>query len=250
MDYLSERVAHMSLNHMLTMLYETAFGILALYLLTKVLGKTQISQLTPFDFIAAIVLGELVGNALFDKKTGILEIGYVILVWGVILYIIEIITQKFKGSRFLLEGKPAIVIHKGDLIYEEMRKSKIDINELQQLLRMKDVFALQEVEYAILETNGEISVVKKAEYQTPSKKDLNVAPSEPQIAITVITDGEMVKDNLAEADITEEWLLEELKRQNYDDLKEVFYAEYLKNKKLFILPYTKIKKKHLEKKMN
>src|SRR5690625_2262683 len=235
---------------MLTMLYETAFGILALYILTKFLGKTQISQLTPFDFIAAIVLGELVGNALFDKKAGILEIGYVILSWGVILYIIEMVTQKFKGSRFILEGKPALVIHKGELIYEEMRKNKLDINELQQLLRMKDVFAIQEVEYAVLETNGEISVVKKAEYQTPTKKDLNVYPSEPQIAMTVITDGEMVKDNMAEANITEEWLLEELKRQNYNGLKEVFYAEWLKDKKLFILPYTKIKKKHLENKIS
>src|SRR5699024_2140374 len=165
------------MSNMLPMLYETVFGILALFVLTKVLGKTQISQLTPFDFMAAIVLGELVGNALFDKKAGILEIGYVILLWWTLLFIIYMITQKFKGSRFVLEGKPALVIHKGELIYEEMRKNKIVINELQQLLRMKDVFALQVVEYAVLETNGELSVLKKAEYQTPTKKDLNVAPS-------------------------------------------------------------------------
>ena len=220
------------MDNMLTMLYESLFGIIALFILTKVLGKTQISQLTPFDFIAAVVIGELVGNALFDKKAGILDIGYVILIWGVLLFTIEKIAQKFKGSRFILEGKPALVIHRGELIYEEMRKNKIDINELQQLLRMKDIFAIQEVEYAVLETNGEISVVKKSEYQTPTKKDLNVAPSEPQIAMTVIMDGEMIKDNMAEVNITEEWLLEELKRQNYFDVKEVFYAEYLKDKKL------------------
>ncbi|MBO1002979.1 DUF421 domain-containing protein [Pseudogracilibacillus auburnensis] len=236
------------MNNMLPMLYETLFGILALFLLTKLLGKTQISQLTAFDFIAAIVLGELVGNALFDKKAGILDIGFVILLWGVVLYAIEIVTQKFKGSRFILEGKPAIIIHKGELIYEEMRKNKIDINEVQQLLRMKDVFALQEVEYAILETNGELSVLKKAPFQTPNKKDLNVAPEEPQIAMPLIIDGEVVKDNLAEANVTEEWLLDELKRQNYDDIRQVFYAEWLEGKKLFVLPYTKIKKKHLKKK--
>ncbi|HLR70341.1 MAG TPA: DUF421 domain-containing protein [Pseudogracilibacillus sp.] len=238
------------MDNMLTMLYESLFGIIALFILTKVLGKTQISQLTPFDFIAAVVIGELVGNALFDKKAGILDIGYVILIWGVLLFTIEKIAQKFKGSRFILEGKPALVIHRGELIYEEMRKNKIDINELQQLLRMKDIFAIQEVEYAVLETNGEISVVKKSEYQTPTKKDLNVAPSEPQIAMTVIMDGEMIKDNMDEVNITEEWLLEELKRQNYFDVKEVFYAEYLKDKKLFVLPYTKIKKKHIENKMD
>lgn len=236
------------MNNMLPMLYESVFGIIALFILTKVLGKTQISQLTPFDFIAAVVIGELVGNALFDKKAGIIDIGYVILIWGVLLFIIEKVAQKFKGSRFILEGKPSLVIHKGELIYEELRKNKIDINELQQLLRMKDVFAVQEVEYAVLETNGELSVLKKTEYQTPTKKDLNVAPTEPQIAMTVITDGEMIKDNLAEANITEDWLLDELKRQNFDSIKDVFYAEYLKNKKLFVLPYTKIKKKHLENK--
>ena len=236
------------MNNMLPMLYETVFGILALFLLTKLLGKTQISQLTAFDFIAAIVLGELVGNALFDKKAGILDIGFVIILWGVTLYIIEMVTQKFKGSRFILEGKPSLVIHKGEIIYEELRKNKIDINEILQLLRMKDVFALQEVEYAILETNGELSVLKKAAYQTPNKKDLNVYPEEPQIAVPLIMDGEMIKDNLAEANVTEEWLLKEITRQNFDDLKDVFYAEWLEGKKLFILPYTKIKHKDYKKK--
>lgn len=229
------------------MLYETVFGILALFLLTKVLGKTQISQLTAFDFIAAIVLGELVGNALFDKKAGILDIGFVILLWGIILYAIEMITQKFKGSRFILEGKPSIVIHKGDIIYEELRKNKIDINEMLHMLRTKDVFALQEVEYAVLETNGDLSVLKKAAYQTPNKKELNVAPTEPQIALPLIMDGEIVHDNLNEADVTEDWLLKELDRQQFI-LKDVFYAEWMRNQKLFILPYTKIKEKDWEKK--
>lgn len=235
------------MGNMLPMLYETVFGIIALFLLTKILGKTQISQLTAFDFIAAIVLGELVGNALFDKKAGILDIGFVIILWGVLLYIIEMITQKFKGSRFILEGKPSLIIHKGELIYEEMRKNKIDINEILQLLRMKDVFALQEVEYAVLETNGELSVLKKAAYQTPNKRELNVAPTEVQIATPLITDGEMIKDNLSEADITEDWLLNELTRQKYA-LEDVFYAEWLEGQKLFVLPYRKIKEKDLQKK--
>lgn len=234
---------------MLPMLYESIFGIFALFVLTKVLGKTQISQLTAFDFIAAIVLGELLGNALFDKKAGLLDIGYVILLWGILLYIIEMITQKFKGSRFLLEGKPSLLIHKGEIIYEEMRKNKMDIDELHHLLRMKDVFALQEVEFAVLETNGLLSVLKKAAYQTPNKKDLNVAPTEPQIAIPLIMDGEIIQDNLDEAGVNETWLKDEIKRQKFSDVKKVLYAEWLKDKKLFILPYRKIKAKHYEKKM-
>lgn len=235
------------MNDMLPMLYETIFGITALFILTRFVGKTEIAELTPFDFIAAIVLGELVGNALFDKEAGILDIGFVIIIWGLIIYIIEMITQKFKGSRFILEGKPSLIINKGDLIYEEMRKNRMDINEILQLLRMKDVFALQEVEYAVLETNGELSVLKKAAYQTPNKKDLNVAPIEPQIAMPLITDGEIIHDNLDEANLTEEWLHDELTRQNFV-LHQVFYAEWLEGKKMFVLPYKKIKKKDWEKK--
>lgn len=237
------------LSNMLPMLYETIFGIFALFILTKVLGKTQISQLTPFDFIAAIVLGELVGNALFDKKTGILEIGYVILLWGIILYTIEMITQKFKKSRFILEGKPSFLIHKGKIIYEEMRKNKIDLNELQHLLRMKDVFSVQEVEYAILETNGLLSVLKKAPYDTPTKMDMHLTPSPAVVSISLILDGEFIEDNIDEADVTKEWVYEEMAAQNYNDVKEIFYAEWLPNSPLYILPYEKIQAKHMKRKL-
>src|SRR5699024_6126025 len=220
----------------------------ALFILTKILGKTQISQLTAFDFIAAIVLGELVGNALFDEKAGIKEIGFVILIWGVILYIIEMITQKFKGSRYLLEGKPALIIHKGEIIYEEMRRNKIDINEVQQLLRSKDVFAIQDVEYAVYETNGEMSVLKKPQFEKPTREDFKIVPKKAEIAVSLINDGEIIYDNLDEIDKSEEWLLNELRKQQHDKLEDIFYAEYLSDKPLFIQPYTKIKHKDYVKK--
>lgn len=238
------------MGNMLPMLYETVFGFAALFLLTKILGKTQISQLTAFDFIAALVLGELVGNALFDDQAGVLEIGYIILLWGTLLYIVEMLTQKFSKTRYILEGKPSMIIHKGKIIYEEMRRNKIDIGELQHLLRMKDVFSIQEVEFAILESNGELSIMKKGPFQTPNKKDLNVLPEEPEIATTLVSDGVIYNDNLAEIDRDEQWLLDELKKQGYQTVDEVFYAEYLSNRKLFVLPYTKIKRKDYEKKLN
>lgn len=236
------------MTNLFPMLYETLFGITALFILTKVLGKTQISQLTAFDFIAAIVLGELVGNALFDEKAGIKEIGFVVLIWGVILYIIEMITQKYKGSRHFLEGKPALIIHKGELMYEEMRRNKIDINEVQQLLRGKDVFAIQDVEYAVYETNGEMSVVKKPHLETPTLADMKIVPKKAELAVSLINDGEIIYDNLAEIDKTENWLKNELRKQKYDDLQDIFYAEFLTDRPLFIQPYKKIKHKDYIKK--
>jgi uncharacterized membrane protein YcaP (DUF421 family) len=226
------------LNNYLSMLSDTLFGFAALFLLTKVLGKTQISQLTPFDFISALILGELVGNALFDKEAGIPEIAFVIILWGVLLYLTEIITQKWKRTRAFMEGSPDIIIYKGKLIRDTMKKSKLDLNHLQHLLREKDVFSIQDVEYAILETNGKVSVLKKAANQTPTKHDLKVATHDVHLATTLINDGEIIYDNLKEKNLTEEWLIEELHKQDYSSPKEVFYAEYIKDKQLFLLPFT------------
>jgi uncharacterized membrane protein YcaP (DUF421 family) len=219
------------------MLWDTLFGFFALYLLTKILGKTQISQLTAFDFISAIILGELVGNAMFDDKAGVLEMAFVLFLWGGLLYIIEIITQKFKGTRSLLEGSPEIVIRRGKMIRDVMKKNKLDTNQLQHLLRSKDIFTVREVEYAILETDGTLSVLKKSDYQTPTRKDMKLAPEPENLSVTLINDGEIVYDNLEEKNLTEEWLKEQLIEQGFDNVKDVFYAEYMKDEELLVLPF-------------
>jgi len=221
----------------LSMLADTLFGFVALFALAKILGKTQINQITPFDFISALILGELVGNALFDEKTGIPEIAFVVALWGGLLYLMETITQKFKRTRMFLEGSPDIVIYKGKLIRDVLKKNNLDINQLQLLLRAKNVFSLREVEHAILETNGTVSVLKKSPYQTPTKSDMKVSPEEVNLSTTLINDGEIIYDNMQEKNLTEEWLMEQLKEQDFHNVEDVFYAEYNKGKKLFILPF-------------
>src|SRR5699024_11753328 len=106
------------------------------------------------------------------------------------------------------------------------------------LLRDKGVFSIQEVEYAILETNGYVSVLKKSPYQTPNKKDLHVYPEDVYLPYTLISDGELIVDNLKEAQVSEEWLYNELKRQQYNRVEDIYYAEYIEGQKLFILPFT------------
>jgi len=219
------------------MFVDLVFGFFALFLLTKVLGKTQISQITAFDFISALILGELVGNALFDEKAGILEMAFVIFLWGALMYIVEYLTQRFKRSRNLLEGSPSIMIYNGKLIRDEMKKNKMDINQLQHLLRSKDVFSIREVEYAVLETDGTVSVLKKSPHQTPTRKDMKLADQEVELTTTLIIDGELVHDNLKEKNLNEEWLLKQLNEQGFDTIAEVFYAEYSKGNGLFVLPF-------------
>ncbi|WP_163583151.1 DUF421 domain-containing protein [Gracilibacillus saliphilus] len=216
---------------------ETLFGFVMLFILTKLLGKTQIRQLTAFDFISALILGELVGNALYDNEVGIRDIAFAILLWGALLYLTEIITQRFKKTRSMLEGRPSIVIHKGKLQREEMKKSKLDMNQLLHLLRSKDVFSIREVDYAILETDGTVSVLKKTGYQTPTRNDFNHPPEQVVLSFMLINDGEIITDSLREIGKDENWLKEELKKQEITSVQEVFYAEYEIGKNLYVQGY-------------
>ncbi|WP_436375386.1 DUF421 domain-containing protein [Cytobacillus sp. BC1816] len=212
-------------------------GYIFLFIMAKLLGKTQITQITPFDFISAIVLGELVGNALYDQETGIPEIFFAVAVWGTLIYATEILTQKFKRARKLLEGEPSIVIKKGRIVYEELKKNHLDLNQLQHLLRSKDVFSIRECEYAILETDGTVSALKKPLYSTPTIGDLKLPINKIELPVTLILDGEVIWDNLKSINWDETNLIHEIKSSGANNVKDVLYAEWKKGEALHVQTY-------------
>jgi len=212
-------------------------GFFSLFLLTKMLGKTQLNQITTFDFISAMVLGELVGNAVYDENVGIGKIIFAVLLWGSLIYGLELITQKWKGARSFLEGHPTIIIHKGNVIRERMKENKLDINQLQQLLRAKGAFSFKEVEYAILETNGTISLLKKPQYDHPTRQDFQVHGTDVYLTTTIIIDGEVVLDNLEEIGMNEDWLRNELRKQKVNRVEDVFVAEWHPQEGLHVQKY-------------
>jgi uncharacterized membrane protein YcaP (DUF421 family) len=216
---------------------ELVIGFSALILVTKILGKTQITQLSPFYFISALILGELLGNAIYDKDIGIQYVLYALTLWATLIFTVEMITQKVKKSRSLLEGEPSIVIRNGIIDFQELKKNRLDINQLQNLLRKKDVFSVREVAYAILEPDGSVSVLKKSMYDTTTKQDINMIPKAVFLPTTVISDGEILYDNLAKAGYNEEWLHNELNKQGIASIKQVFYAEWLEGDSLLINNY-------------
>ncbi|MDM5198682.1 DUF421 domain-containing protein [Fictibacillus enclensis] len=218
-----------------TITIEMVVGFFALFFLTKILGKTQLSQLTPFDFISALILGELVGNAMYDPDVHIWMILFAISVWGILMYSLEILTQKSMKFRKILEGTPSIVIRNGTMDRKQMKKNKIDINQLQNLIRQKGYFSIREIDYAILETNGSISVLPKSDNQPVTRRDLKLSQEETTLPVTLIMDGTILTDNLPTAGVNEEWLLKQLKQQNIHSAKEVFYAEWKKDEGLFVM---------------
>lgn len=216
---------------------ELIFGFFGLFLVTKILGKTQITQLTPFDFVSALVLGELIGNAIYNKEIGIHYILYAIALWGTFIYLLEWITQKVKGTRSILEGNPAIIIRNGKLDREQLKKSKLDLNQLQHLLRDKDVFSMREVEYAILEPNGIVNVLRKQQYEKTMKRDLNIVPEPVYLPTALIVDGEVLWDNLKQTGYDEKWLIGQLNAKGIVKPEQVFFAEWLEGDQLYVSTY-------------
>ncbi|WP_077324837.1 DUF421 domain-containing protein [Virgibacillus siamensis] len=203
-------------------------GFIALFTITRLIGKTQINQLTPFDFISSLVLGEFVGAAIYEEKIHVWMVLFTIILWGLLVFGVEKITQKFRSTRGVLEGNPSIVIRNGKIDQKVLRKNHMDINQILSLLRQEGTFSIREVSYAILEPNGTISVLKYPEYDAPTNNDLDLSPAVPGLTFTLISEGKIDKPNVEAAGFDREWLEKELDEYDGWQPEEVFYAEWNK----------------------
>lgn len=215
---------------------ELTIGFFALFVVTKITRKSQINQITPFDFISAIVLGELLGNAIYDEKIRIWTIMYALALWGILMVFIEKITQKLRRTRKLLEGEPAIIIRNGQIDYKVIKKEKLDINELLSLLRQKDAFSIREIEFAILEQSGNISVLKKSKYESATIEDLKLQEHPVYLPITLILDGEIMKDNLYAIGHDENWLFNQIRKAGEKNIENIFYADWKQDEGIHVVP--------------
>ncbi len=205
---------------------ELFVGFIALMLVTKSLGRSSISQATPFDFVASLVLGEFVGGAIYDPKVDLFRIIYVVIVWGLLIYVVDFIALKFNKSRGIIESTPAILIDNGIINRKELKKHRIDINRLQSLLRDKGIFSLREIEHAILEPNGKVNTIKKPIYDQVTKLDLDIPIQSVSIPVTLISDGVMLKKNLRQIKRDQKWLQQELSKRNIHSVQDVMFCEW------------------------
>lgn len=115
-------------------------------------------------------------------------------------------------------------------MYEALKQTKLDLNQLQHLLRARNVFSIREVEYAILETDGTVSVMKKAPFEQPTRQDQNISASEATLPVTVIIDGEVIWDNIRENGWNEQWLQKHIRHAGFENYSDILYAEWKKEK--------------------
>lgn len=211
-------------------------GFVLLFIIAKLLGKTQMSQITTFEFITALVLGELVGNAIFNKEVTLVHTMFALTVWGLLMYISSFVALKLLKARGILEGNPSIIIKQGRMDRQELKRNRMTINQLQIMLRQKDVFSIREVYYAVLEPTGIVTVLKKDEYIQPVKSDFSMPQKDVAFPINIIIDGKLLHDNLAKAGFNENWLYKQLRAQGYEKVEDIFYAEWLEGEGMYIEP--------------
>lgn len=196
-------------------------GFAALFLSAKIIGGREINQLTPYDFISAIVLSELVGNGLYTDDVNITHILFTITLWTTFIVVVNKVTLKARHARKILEGTPSYFIKNGIVDKSILGAKNMDLDEMMSLLRQKDVFSVKDVEFAILESNGSISVFKA---------DMN----KNQLAYPVVMDGEIQLDALHRHGKEQMWLIRELNKQGYKKAEDVFYAELSQSGDLYV----------------
>ncbi|MFJ7889338.1 DUF421 domain-containing protein [Lysinibacillus xylanilyticus] len=214
---------------------QTVITFFVLLTLTRFLGKKQLSHLTFFNYVTGITIGSIAANMVILKTNVFMKFLVSLIVWCALTTLISYIALKSGKARTLLDGQPTIVIKKGKIDRKALASTKINIDDLTMMIRQYQVFSITEIDYAILEPNGMLSILKKPEFQSTQKIDLKISPSPPTfIPIEVIADGKLLPQNLLEVGKSREWLDDELKKVNIHSIKEVFYAEIQPNGKIFI----------------
>lgn len=205
----------MNLSDIVEVIIRTLGSFFLFMIMARMLGKQTISQMTLHDFIAAICLGAIVGNLTFNVKLDYKLIIIAFIIFGGSAYIAAIIAKKSRTARKWLSGQPTILIQEGKILEENIGKINYTLDYLNQTLREKDIFNIEEVEYAILEIDGHLSVLKKPDYQTVTKKDMGiVTPSQIVFPIELIMDGKIIHKNLVENQLSEDWLIKEITKSN------------------------------------
>lgn len=181
-----------------------------LFFITKILGKKQISELSFFEYVSGITIGSIAGEAITGLEKNIYHGILAILIFGLITLLSDYLALKSKTIRDFIDGRGTVFIKDGKILEENLKKEKYTIDELNALLRQKDIFRVADVEFAVLEPRGNLSTLLKREYRTLTPKDVHLTMPNEKEPQTVIMDGSILDEALRSAGKSRGWLDAEL----------------------------------------
>ena len=209
-------------------------SLIVLFLVTKMLGKKQVSQLSVFDYVIGISIGNFAAEMTTD-----LEIPYIngiisVFIFGLVAYLVSYLTMKSIKLRRFFMGTPTMLIQNGKILIDSMRKVKLDINDLLEECRSNGYFDISQIEYALMEANGNLSILPKGEYLPVTIKDMKLKAQQQGLCANLVIDGKVMPNNLKNIKKDEKWLRKELKVKGYNNLDNILLATFDINEKLVI----------------
>ncbi|MHB1419743.1 MAG: DUF421 domain-containing protein [Bacillota bacterium] len=210
-----------------------SFGAILIY--TRILGKQQIGQLTFFEYINGITFGSIAAVLATDigpTRTFVHMLGLTL--FAALTFGAGFISLRSRQARKLICGEPTIVIHNGKILERNMGTMLYNIDELMMQLREKSLFNISDVEYAILEPNGSLSVLPKADKRPVTPADLHIPTEYEGVPSEIIVDGEVIYQNLKQNNLDEKWLQGQLEAYGVTDVGEVILASLDTSGKLYL----------------
>lgn len=200
-------------------------AIFALFIFAKLMGNRQISQLNLFDYINGITIGSIASElSISTSLKGVLTALVALSVFSLFGILLSLATVKSLFLRHIITGKALLLMEDGKIYRKNLLKAKLDINDILTQARGQGFFDLSEISYAIMENNGRISFLLKADARPPKTSELGLKLSSEKILSNVIIDGKLMADNLKKSGNDEQWLKTKLKSQGYGSISEVFLA--------------------------
>ena len=212
---------------MIVSLFRTLILYAAVMVAVRIMGKRQIGELQPSELVITIILGDLASVPMQNTGVPILNGIVPIITLIFVEVMLSFIGLKSKKIRRFLSGRPSIVIKNGEIDAKELGRLRLNVDDLLEELRNKDVSDINDVNMAIVDTDGEICIIPKSDKRPLTPSDIGIKPEEEALPYTLISDRRVVSENLKKINKTEDWLTGELKKQNCET-KDVLLATYTK----------------------
>ena len=222
------------MNDFLNICFRTILVLIILFFITKMMGKKQISELNFFDYVVGITIGSIAADISLDIEKNMIAGIAALFIYGFISYIISFVSIKSILARRFFIGVPTVLVEKGKIIESGLKKSKIDVNDLLMEARENGYFNLDEIDYALMEVNGNISFLPKEKEKPVTKRDMKIKCSNEGLTVNAIIDSKYMANNMKAINKDKEWLDHELKVNGYDNYDNILLATIDNNYKVTI----------------
>ena len=202
----------------------SAIAILALFILTRTMGKKQMAQLNFFDYVIGISIGSIAAEYAVVRDVHLVEGLTALMTFTLFSLVLSYMGIKSYRGRKILDGIPSILIENGKVIEDNLRKVKLNINDLLEECRQKNIFDISEIEFAILETSGRLSVQPKSQNRPLTPKDMRLPTEYEGLCTNVVIDGKVIGEHLKALNLDVDWLHHELSKQNITGYTDVLLA--------------------------